>query len=249
MEQEEKWLLTEKYQNITCDAFVEDCIRLKNGEPLAYIIGHIPFLNCNIYLDSLPLIPRVETEYWCELLINTYSHQYIHTKRELKILDLCAGSGCIGVALAKNLNNTTITFAEIDSSHLKTIKKNTITNISLEFFSKYCNVVVSDLFSGISSTYDLIVANPPYIDQLANSVSKSVSNYEPSKALYADEKGFKLIEIIIKHAHKFLNKQGQIWIEHEPKHVDSIYKVADKYKHITTGLDQYKKPRYTILGV
>ncbi len=94
MTQDEVWLLREKYQGVKTDAFFEDCARLKNGEPLAYIIGSIPFLNTTIFLDAHPLIPRPETEFWVEKAI-----AHMNVRAPLRILDLCAGSGCIGVAV------------------------------------------------------------------------------------------------------------------------------------------------------
>ena len=66
MTSEEQWLLREKYQGEKTEAFFADCDRLLAGEPLAYLIGHIPFLHCLISLDSHPLIPRTETEFWTE---------------------------------------------------------------------------------------------------------------------------------------------------------------------------------------
>ena len=71
MNPEVDWLLNEKYHGEKTSAFFTDCVRLETGEPLAYVIGHIPFLDCTIYLDSRPLIPRVETEFWVEKLITT----------------------------------------------------------------------------------------------------------------------------------------------------------------------------------
>ena len=69
MHRDEEWLLNEKYQGERTDEFFADCERLKSGEPLAYIIGHVPFLDATIHLDSKPLIPRTETEYWVKAVI------------------------------------------------------------------------------------------------------------------------------------------------------------------------------------
>ena len=66
---EEKWLLQEKYHGEKTEAFFADCKRLALGEPLGYLIGHVPFLDCTIWLDNHPLIPRPETEHWVEQVI------------------------------------------------------------------------------------------------------------------------------------------------------------------------------------
>jgi release factor glutamine methyltransferase len=103
--QEIKWLLEEKYQGEKSEAFFSDCKRLALGEPLAYIIGYSPFMNCKIWLDNKPLIPRPETEYWVNEAIDTIKNNAtLSLGLEItspKILDMCAGSGCIGVSLLK----------------------------------------------------------------------------------------------------------------------------------------------------
>ena len=104
MTQEQHWLLKEKYHGEKTDGFFADCKRLALGEPLAYLIGWTPFLNTKIWLDSHPLIPRPETEFWVERAITSMRENAQDTLGFLaepaKVLDLCAGSGCIGVAMA-----------------------------------------------------------------------------------------------------------------------------------------------------
>lgn len=154
--QETEWLLHEKYQGVESEAFDADCARLAAGEPLGYLIGHVPFLDCTIYLDSHPLIPRVETEFWVEKAIHTI--QAIKQKVRgltpyFQILDLCAGSGAIGVAVAKAVPEARVTFAELDPTHLPTIQKNILANVP----DSHTIVVESDLFLAFKSTEDASV--------------------------------------------------------------------------------------------
>ena len=102
MKKEITWLLKEKYNGIKDPSFYKDCQRLKDGEPLGYVIGQVPFLNTIIHLDSKPLIPRVETEYWVERAIEVIVKQASSVEKPLRVLDLCAGSGCIGVAVSSS---------------------------------------------------------------------------------------------------------------------------------------------------
>lgn len=127
MNQEESWLLKEKYADKKSEAFLSDLKRLEAGEPLAYVIGHIPFLNCQIFLDSKPLIPRLETEYWVEKFITQLN--WGGRTPTIQVLDLCAGSGAIGVAVSKALPKVSVTFSELDASHLPTIQKNLKNNL------------------------------------------------------------------------------------------------------------------------
>jgi len=133
MNQEKQWLLTEKHNGLESEAFQVDCARLDAGEPLGYVIGHVPFLDCTIYLDSHPLIPRPETEYWTKHLIDTLQTSPPPQVRDsipyLRVLDLCAGSGCSGVAIAKAFLSAHVDFAELDPLHFPTIKKNLEINL------------------------------------------------------------------------------------------------------------------------
>ncbi|MEM9336764.1 MAG: hypothetical protein AAGA35_02840 [Patescibacteria group bacterium] len=103
MNRDETWLLEEKYNGEESDEFLADVKRLKNGEPLAYVIGWIPFLDCQIWLDSHPLIPRPETEFWTERAITSIIGLSALTPHPVHILDLCAGSGCVGTIVATSL--------------------------------------------------------------------------------------------------------------------------------------------------
>ena len=250
MNQETTWLLHEKYQGVKCATFEADCRHLAAGEPLGYLIGHAPFLNCTIHLDSHPLIPRVETEFWTEQAITTIKQKVRGLTPYLQILDLCAGSGAIGVAVARAVSNAEVTFAEIDSAHLPTIQKNLIDNLQDQPFirMKGCRLVQSDLFSNIVGTFDFILTNPPYIDTAANTVDADVVAHEPHLALFGGVAGMEIIARIIMDAPHHLTPTGQLWIEHEPAQVEAIIALAGNYGFtIVTHPDQYDTPRFSVL--
>lgn len=245
LSQEEQWLLDEKYSGVPGEAFIADCQRLKAGEPLAYVIGWIPFLDCQIWLDSRPLIPRPETEYWTEQAIQRINASVATLPHSPRVLDLCAGSGCIGVAVAKAVPEARVDFSEIDPRLLPTIEENLMRNdISL----KDCRVIESDMFDHISEPYDFILTNPPYIDPHLDRTETSVKEYEPHQALYGGKDGLECIFKIIAGAPKFLNQGGQLWIEHEPEQVELIRALATTRNFIIdTKSDQYNIPRFSVL--
>lgn len=249
MTAEEKWLLKEKYAGQKSEAFLTDCERLRAGEPLGYVIGHIPFLNCTIFLDSRPLIPRTETEYWTEQAI-IHMRQVANTVAQpLRVLDLCAGSGCIGVAVAKAIPNCNLTFAEIDPAHLPTIRKNIAANITHKNQSGSFSVLASDLFSHIpdGQLFNFILSNPPYIDPQRDRTEASVKNHEPHQALYGGQDGLALIEKILVEAPQYLVPQGQLWLEHEPEQAEAIANLATPLFTSSSCPDQYHQIRYTRL--
>ncbi len=249
MSQEFEWLLAEKYNGVKNDAFYADCKRMSLGEPLGYLIGHVPFLNCTIWLDSRPLIPRPETEYWTEKAI-----QEIHTsltspeagpREKVAVLDLCAGSGCVGVAAAKALPEAQVDFSEIDAKHIPTIEKNLELN---EIDTKRTTVHQTNLFQGIERRYDFILANPPYIDANLNQTDESVIDFEPHLALFGGDGGLEIIEQLINQAPQYLTPGGQLWIEHDPEQSKAIADLGSKAGFVcNTHLDQFGLERYSIL--
>jgi HemK-like putative methylase len=242
MTRDEEWLLREKYVGEKSEAFFADRQRLTTGEPLAYIIGHQPFLNCTIWLDSRPLIPRPETEFWTEQAISRIKKQ---DNKSPKILDLCAGSGCIGVAVAVQIPTALIDFAEIDIAHFPTIKKNLLQN---EISSRHTNIIESDLFTNISCRYDFILSNPPYIDKEKNRTEPSVTEFEPHNALYGGHLGLVFIEKIINETRTHLAPNGQLWLEHEPEQTPTIHALAKSSGlSVSTHQDQFGVERYSIL--
>lgn len=200
-----EWLLREKYSGVQSDAYLMDIERLKAGEPLAYVIGWQPFLNTRIYLDSKPLIPRPETEWWVEKICNTYPPD-----AKLKILDLFAGSGCIGVALLRQFPNATCTFGELKDIHVSTIEKNIREN---GIAAERATILTSDIFSQISGTFDLIVANPPYIPLEHQVSALRELSFEPSEALYAPDNGLALIHRFLTEAPQHMHPGSALYME------------------------------------
>lgn len=212
-------LLKEKYNfDQSSPSYLTDLKKLKKGYPLAYLIGNTPFLNCKIDLSLKPLIPRPETEYLIDKLIKNpgsllgwwpkRSGGLLRGGIRLHILDLCCGSGCIGIALLKNLPNISVDFADISPKALK----QTQINLKLNKIPKNrYKLIKSNLFDKINSKYDLIIANPPYIDK--NSQYGASLKYEPSTALFASQKGLFYIKKILKDFYKYLKPTGQLYLE------------------------------------
>jgi HemK-like putative methylase len=226
-------------------------------EPQAYSIGCVPFLSTNIFLDSRPLIPRTETEYWVQMAIT----DVLTSRPELtrfpsgvdtaRVLDLCAGSGCVGTALLQEVLGARVDFVEIDSSHHQTIKKNLNAN---GISQSRARIYGGSLFDEVPKEvkYDLILSNPPYIDPARiERVEEQVLAFEPALALLGGEGGMEYIERIIIEAPAHLARDGVLYIEHEPEQVKAIHKLARKmqYSSCQTNKDQYGLDRYTRLQV
>ncbi len=241
---ETAWLLKEKYDGIETPAYVDDLARLRAGEPLGYVIGWVPFLETRILLDSKPLIPRPETEYWVKEAIDL-----IHAEgpKDGHFLDVCAGSGAIGIALLRHLPDAHVDFAELERRHHMTILKNLVEN---RIDQARARIFGGDLFERVMGPYDAILANPPYIDPaLKGRVQDSVTMHEPAEALWGGQDGFEHVGRIIRDAIAHLRPKGLVFIEHEPEQIERIHESArfHRYDAFETRNDQYGVPRMTVL--
>lgn len=240
-EQEKKWLLIEKYNGNSCQEYINECTLIDDGMPVAYLIGNIEFLGCSIDLEYRPLIPRAETEYWTDIFIKQNKD-----KKDLEVLDIFSGSGCIGIGVYKHLN-AFVDFADIDNKNIKQIQK----NLEINFTGKNFNIFRSNMFRGIPiKKYDYILANPPYIDRAkSDQVQGSVINNEDDHALFADQQGLKFVYQLINEGTHYLTPNGEIWIEFDSWQTDLIdeyLKDISMWKHSYLK-DQYNKDRVLVL--
>lgn len=242
---DEKWLREEKYGGEESEAYHADVLRLRAGEPLAYVIGHIPFLGLSIRLDSKPLIPRPETEWWTERLIAHIKEQVTQQSREtVRVLDLCAGSGAVGLAILAQVPEAHVTFAELDAAHAATIRSNIEAN-GLD--ASRTSIVTGDLFAPLSELrFDVIATNPPYISD-TRALDASVTDYEPHVALYGGEDGLALIRRIAHEAPAHLSPGGELWVEVDSEHAESAQSlVAGSLANVELIPDQYGRPRLVV---
>lgn len=171
-------------------------------KPIQYILGTVPFIDLEIMVEAPILIPRPETEEWVTSLCSRL--QKLENKN-LKIMDIGTGTGCIALALAQSLPESTITAVDINQHALELAKKNAQRNDihNVEF-------VLSDLFEKVTDTFDIIISNPPYIsEEEFTSLDVSVATWEDKRALVARDHGLELIKKIIDQApiHILNNKE------------------------------------------
>lgn len=248
IEKEKQWLLRDKYYNKKTAGFFKDIEKIEKGEPIDYIIGWKPFLNCKIDLRFRPLSPRSETEFWAEKAIKAIKPSFAKAT-EGKVLDLCAGSGCIGVAVLKNIKNSQVIFGEIDGQLLNQIRL----NLKLNKIPRYrYEIIKSNIFGKIKGKFDLILTNPPYVAlNRKDKVEKSVLEYESHKALFAGDDGLNIIKKILKQAPRCLNENGQIWLEFDSFQKPAINKLLKqfKYKNWRFFKDQFGKWRWVMVNL
>lgn len=248
----EELLIRDKYDGEASRVTEEDRTRLASGEPLAYVIGWIPFLGLRITLPSKPLIPRPETEWWVEDLIHSLQertknptiHGGINEVMKIRALDVCAGSGAIGCALLAKVPHMEISFGEIDPAHEATIRENIRTNGLDE---ARADIRIGDLFAPFTGEqFDIIATNPPYIPE-SRELAPDVARFEPALALRAGKDGLDLIRRIGTDAPAYIRPGGELWMEVDASHAEEARElVAAGATRAELRTDLYGRPRLIV---
>lgn len=174
--------------------------RLK-GEPLQYILGEWAFYGLPFYVDERALIPRQDTE----LLVET-AIRMIRERGYQSCLDLCTGTGCVGISIAKN-TDISMTASDISRDALELAKENA------ELNEVNVTLIESDLFQSIAGKFDLIVCNPPYLTLDDMQALQQELTFEPKLALYGGGDGLDFYRKIAWDFQKYLNANGMILFE------------------------------------
>ena len=180
---------------------------IKEDAPLSHLVGFEYFYDRKFKVTSDVLSPRMETE---ELIYKVIEYVKKSEKNNLKILDLCTGSGVIAITLKKELEDypVEIIASDVSVAALNIAKENANTNKAEVSF------IQSDIFENIKDKFDIIVSNPPYIDYKdRTTMQDNVLNYDPHLALFAEEEGMYFYRRIIEEAKEHLTQDGVIFFE------------------------------------
>lgn len=180
---------------------------IKDDTPLSHLVGFEYFYDRKFKVTSDVLSPRMETE---ELVYKVIDYIRKNNLTNIKILDLCTGSGIIGITLKKELEEFDVKILASDiSSRALTVAKENASSLEADI-----SFVESDLFSNIQDKFDIIVSNPPYIaHDDKKTIKENVLNYDPHLALFADEEGMYFYRNIIEKSRSYLNEKGIMFFE------------------------------------
>lgn len=246
--QDEVLLARDKYDGDESKVTDEDRARLAAGEPLAYVIGWIPFLSLRIDLSSHPLIPRPETEWWTNELISHLHERFGDSP--FRLLDLCAGSGAIGLSILKEFPSAHVSFGELIPEHCEQIRKNIELN---HLDAARADIRASDLFESFpDETWDIIATNPPYIPAAREAeLDAGVTAFEPKEALFSGTDGLDLVRRIANEAPGHLTRNelpSELWMECDISNIKAAQKLCEEagFRESTIRTDQYGRPRVLV---
>lgn len=215
--------------------------KIIKGIPLQYITNNQEFMKLNFFVNENVLIPQPDTEILVEEVLkivreNTENKED-KEERQNKILDMCSGSGCIGISLANYLEDVKVIMSDISKDAIEIAKKNAKDNNVYE----KVEFIQSDLFENIKAKekFDIIVSNPPYIEtKVIENLSKQVQN-EPIIALDGGEDGLIFYRKLINEVPKFLNDDGYLCMEIGYDQKEKVINIA-KEKNIFSKIETIK---------
>ena len=216
-------------------------IEIIQGMPIQYITNKQEFMKLDFYVDENVLIPQPDTEILVEKAI-----EEAKKIENVEILDMCTGSGCIGISIAKNIENAKVTLVDISKNAIEIAKKNALRNK----VESQLTFIQSNMFEKVEKKFDIIVSNPPYIKtDVIPKLDKQVQN-EPHKALDGGKDGLKFYKIIIEEAKNYLKENGKLILEigyDQKEEVENLIKQSGQYKKIEVIKDLSQNDRVIIV--
>ena len=205
---------------------LDNCIKRRiKGEPVQYILGRADFMGLKFHVDSRVLIPRQDTETLVEAAIVE-----LQARENKRVLDLCTGSGCIGLSIKSLVPDAEVTLSDISQAALEVAEKNAK---ALEVDVKICR---GDLFDAVGrQKFDLIASNPPYLRTDEMEELQQEVRFEPALALEAGVRGMDFYEKIAMEAQKHLNPGGAIYLETGCEQAQDVLALLNKYLDVASS--------------
>ncbi|MEH6453600.1 MAG: peptide chain release factor N(5)-glutamine methyltransferase [Psychromonas sp.] len=238
LEKETVYLLTWPERPLTKEqksAFEELISKRINGVPVAHLTGIREFWSLSLKVNDSTLIPRPDTERLVEIALE-------HCSPNAKVLDLGTGTGAVILALASELPNAQCTGIDFSQAAVDLANENkqalNINNV---------NFKQSDWFSNVDGLFDIIVSNPPYIDENDHHLDQGDVRFEPLSALVAQQSGLSDIQVIAEQAKKHLSKPGVLLLEHGFEQGSAVREllISQGYTEVETKQDYGNNDRVT----
>jgi len=216
-----EWLLANpqfSFSELVLSTLNKDVADLKNGKPLAYILGNWDFFGLSFSITPAVLIPRPETELLVETALDILSHK----RPSPLVADIGTGSGCIATAIAKHRSDAHIIATDISFSALDVANR----NIHRHAVEEQVHLLQTDLLNGLQARFNMLCANLPYIPTYTLQ-GLPVVRYEPSLALDGGQDGLNIIRRLFGQAQQHLTEHGSLLFEMQFDQTAALCKLAD----------------------
>lgn len=227
-----------------CQAFSDSVKRVADGEPIAYVLGEWDFFGMTLNVTKDVLIPRDDTCAVTELAIK----QALFLGKSPRVLDLCTGSGCIGLAVASRISDARVTLADISKEAMLVAKQN-IAKMKLSGRVSCVEADALEIPNPFLGKFDMIISNPPYIttDEMKH-LPDSVREYEPHLALHGGEDGLDFYRSIAEKYVKALKPNGFLCFEFGIHQGDDVCRILNEngYRILERAKDYQKIERAVI---
>ena len=226
--------------------FIEGVGKLKENEPLNYVLGYSYFYGYKMIVNENVLIPRFETEELVGLVLSKYDEYF--KVQKINLADVGTGSGAIAIALKKEEANLNVCASDISFDALKVARENAKNNDADITF--YQGSMLEPLIEN-NIKLDILVSNPPYIKQ-DEVLDPSVKDYEPHVALFGGNDGLKFYRMIFEDAHKVLKEKSMLFFEIGYDQRENLTTLAHEYfkdAHIEVFKDINKKDRMLFINL
>lgn len=241
-----EWQKSREFED--CESYLKILDRRAEGEPIQYIMGSQNFYGYDIKVEPGVLIPRLDSETVVEHAIELIKERHYKT-----VLDLCCGSGALGIAIAKECHGTKVTMSD-ESEDAVRIAKSNVESLGL---SKECKVVQGNLFEPFkrlfgNQKFDLIISNPPYIPtDVISTLDREVKDFEPVSALDGGETGLDYYNKILASAGNYLKKNGAVVFEIGHDQAEEVSRIFNEvgFDKVSVFKDLAGKDRTVIGGL
>jgi HemK-like putative methylase len=217
-------LREKKYKGKETKEFLEDVAKMTEGEAYEYLLGEVLFCNAKVDLSLRPMIPRPETEFWVNQMIEQIEEGGSQYTR--RILDLFSGSGNIGLALLKHFDEATVDMIEVDP-RLKVQIELSVTKNNIK--KTRTRVLTGDTFVGAVGKYDIITAVPPYVPSTMKEEVMEELHAEDPLSFFDKEDGYYYHKQVLSHSKNFLKDGGTIYLEFDITQRERIEELVKEY--------------------
>ncbi|RMG11997.1 MAG: peptide chain release factor N(5)-glutamine methyltransferase [Deltaproteobacteria bacterium] len=205
------------------------------GEPVAYLVGFKEFWSRRFQVDRRVLVPRPETEHLVEAAL-----ERIPPDAPARVLDLCSGSGCVGITVALERPLATVVGVDLSAAACEVAREN-----AQALGAKNYQQLEGDLYAPCEGSFHLVTANPPYVAHGDPQLDPAVARYEPEVALFAGSDGLRVLRRIVAGAPAHIEPGGWLLLEHGPAQDEALRTLLRDWEEVTTRSDLAGRPRIT----